>query len=90
MPTAVAVGLIIAAAFIGRPEIVVLKYDETRPPTNPYETIQLFLASDLSRSVTGTTLHADGGTWAASGFLRWPGGHGWAPSPPGSLLPDDA
>jgi NAD(P)-dependent dehydrogenase (short-subunit alcohol dehydrogenase family) len=60
------------------------------PSVDDLADVVLFLASDLSRSVTGTTLHADGGTWAASGFLRWPGGHGWAPSPPGSLLPDDA
>jgi NAD(P)-dependent dehydrogenase (short-subunit alcohol dehydrogenase family) len=49
----------------------------------------LFLASDLSRSITGTTLHADGGTWAASGFLRWPGGRGWGPAPPAGLFRDD-
>ena len=33
----------------------------------------LILASDLSSTVTGTTLHVDGGTWASSGFLHWPG-----------------
>ncbi len=32
----------------------------------------LFLASDLSRSITGTTLHIDGGTIASLGFLDWP------------------
>ena len=32
----------------------------------------LFLASDLSRSITGQTLHIDGGTSAAMGFLNWP------------------
>ena len=32
----------------------------------------LFLASDLSRSITGTTLHIDGGTSASLGFLDWP------------------
>ena len=32
----------------------------------------LILASDLSRSITGTTLHIDGGTIAALGFLDWP------------------
>ena len=32
----------------------------------------LFLASDLSRSITGQTLHIDGGTSAAMGFLDWP------------------
>lgn len=32
----------------------------------------LFLASDLSQSITGTTLHIDGGTSAAGGWLDWP------------------
>lgn len=32
----------------------------------------LFLASDLSAYVTGTTVHVDGGTRAAGGWLRWP------------------
>ena len=32
----------------------------------------LFLASDLSKSITGQTLHIDGGTSAAMGFLNWP------------------
>lgn len=60
------------------------------PSVDDLADVVLFLASDLSRSVTGTTLHADGGTWAASGFLRWPGSHGWAPSPPAGLFRDDA
>ncbi len=30
----------------------------------------LFLASDLSRLVTGSTIHVDGGTWAAGGWHR--------------------
>jgi NAD(P)-dependent dehydrogenase (short-subunit alcohol dehydrogenase family) len=41
----------------------------------------LFLASDLSRFVTGSTLHADGGTYASSGWFDWPG-TGFAVSPP--------
>jgi NAD(P)-dependent dehydrogenase (short-subunit alcohol dehydrogenase family) len=41
----------------------------------------LFLASDLSRFVTGGTIHVDGGTWAASGFLNWPHGDGYSPAP---------
>ncbi|HMG27344.1 MAG TPA: SDR family oxidoreductase [Acidimicrobiia bacterium] len=30
----------------------------------------LFLASDLSRFITGTTIHVDGGNWAAGGWRR--------------------
>lgn len=33
----------------------------------------LFLASDLSSFVTGTTLHPDGGALASSGWANWPG-----------------
>jgi 3-oxoacyl-[acyl-carrier protein] reductase len=33
----------------------------------------LFLASDLSTYLTGTTLHPDGGAWASSGWFNWPG-----------------
>ena len=32
--------------------------------------VALFLASDLSRFVTGTTVHVDGGNWAAGGWRR--------------------
>lgn len=32
--------------------------------------VAVFLASDLSRFVTGTTIHADGGTLAAGGWYR--------------------
>lgn len=32
----------------------------------------LFLASDLSRYVTGTSVHPDGGAWASSGWFNWP------------------
>ncbi len=45
----------------------------------------LFLASDLSRFVTGTALHADGGTWAASGWYNWPGS-GWGVTPPAAAV----
>jgi NAD(P)-dependent dehydrogenase (short-subunit alcohol dehydrogenase family) len=41
----------------------------------------LFLASDLARSITGTTLHIDGGTSAALGWLNWPYGDGFMPAP---------
>lgn len=34
----------------------------------------LFLASGLARFITGTTLHVDGGTWAAGGWHRLPDG----------------
>lgn len=33
----------------------------------------VFLASGLSSYITGTTLHPDGGTFASSGWLNWPG-----------------
>ena len=46
----------------------------------------LFLASDLSRMITGTSLHVDGGTWAASGFINWPFGGGYLPLPPPATL----
>ena len=38
----------------------------------------VFLAGDLSRFMTGTTLHVDGGTDAARGWRRRPDG-GWSP-----------
>jgi NAD(P)-dependent dehydrogenase (short-subunit alcohol dehydrogenase family) len=36
--------------------------------------VALFLASDLSAFVTGTTIHADGGSLAAGGWFRGPDG----------------
>ena len=41
----------------------------------------LFLASDLSTYITGTTLHPDGGAWASAGWWNWPE-HGWVNNPP--------
>jgi NAD(P)-dependent dehydrogenase (short-subunit alcohol dehydrogenase family) len=60
---------------------------QKRPPTVE-EVVDgvVFLASDLSRTVTGTTLHVDGGTWAAFGFLDWPGGDSFMPAPLGGSL----
>ena len=58
------------------------------PPVEDLGDAVLILASDLSASITGTTLHVDGGTWASSGFLRWPDQAdqtrhgGWGPTPP--------
>lgn len=46
----------------------------------------MFLVSDLSRAITGTTLHVDGGTIAALGFLDWPEGDGFMPAPLGGTL----
>jgi 3-oxoacyl-[acyl-carrier protein] reductase len=37
----------------------------------------LFLASDLSRFVTGSTVHVDGGTWAAGGWKARTDGNGY-------------
>ena len=60
---------------------------QKRPPTVG-EVVDgvIFLASDLSRTVTGTTLHVDGGTWAAFGFLDWPEGDSFMPAPLGGTL----
>jgi NAD(P)-dependent dehydrogenase (short-subunit alcohol dehydrogenase family) len=51
------------------------------PPPDALADAVLFLASDLSAFVTGTTLHVDGGTMAAAGFLDWPFGDGPMPVP---------
>jgi NAD(P)-dependent dehydrogenase (short-subunit alcohol dehydrogenase family) len=34
--------------------------------------VVLFLASELSSYVTGTTIHPDGGSWASKGWSNWP------------------
>ncbi len=46
----------------------------------------VFLACDMSRTVTGQTLFVDGGTYAAFGFLDWPGGDSFMPAPLGGTL----
>jgi NAD(P)-dependent dehydrogenase (short-subunit alcohol dehydrogenase family) len=45
----------------------------------------LFLASELSAYITGTTLHPDGGAWAASGWWDWPD-EGFVTRPPAWVL----
>ena len=36
--------------------------------------VAVFLASDLSQFITGSTIHVDGGNWAAGGWRRGPQG----------------
>jgi 3-oxoacyl-[acyl-carrier protein] reductase len=45
----------------------------------------LFLASELSSYITGTTLHPDGGALAASGWMEWPD-EGFTARPPAWVL----
>lgn len=52
-----------------------------QPPIDALADAVLFLGSDLSTFVSGMTLHVDGGTMAASGFLDWPFGDGFVPTP---------
>lgn len=51
------------------------------PPPDALANAVLFLASDLSKFVSGMTLHVDGGTMAAAGFMDWPFGDGFVPVP---------
>ena len=53
------------------------------PPVEELAKGVLYLASDLSATVTGSTLHVDGGTFAASGFHNWPYDVGYLPCPQG-------
>lgn len=48
----------------------------------------VFLASQLSAYITGTTLHPDGGTHASAGWFNWPG-EGWANHAPLRVLRGD-
>jgi len=43
--------------------------------------VALFLASDLARYVTGTTVHVDGGSHAAGGWFPRSEGTGWTNRP---------
>ncbi|WP_238147202.1 SDR family NAD(P)-dependent oxidoreductase [Rhizorhabdus dicambivorans] len=52
-----------------------------QPPAEALADAVLFLASDMARFVSGMTLHVDGGTMAAAGFLDWPFGDGFVPVP---------
>jgi 3-oxoacyl-[acyl-carrier protein] reductase len=45
----------------------------------------LFLASNLSSFVTGTTMHPDGGALASAGWFNWPG-EGFLNHPPHDVL----
>ncbi|MDO7836717.1 SDR family oxidoreductase [Sphingobium sp. HBC34] len=49
------------------------------PPVEALANAVLFLASDLATFVSGMTMHVDGGTMAAAGFLDWPHGDGFVP-----------
>ena len=54
---------------------------QEHPPSqeDPADAV-LILVSDLSRSITGVTLHVDGGTMASAGFIDWPFDHKWGPA----------
>ena len=59
---------------------------QSSPAPNDLANAVLFLASDLSAFVTGTTLHVDGGTSASLGFINWPFGDSWMPAPMAGTL----
>lgn len=52
-----------------------------QPPVEALADAVLFLASDMAAFISGMTLHVDGGTMAAAGFLEWPFGDGFVPAP---------
>ena len=56
------------------------------PQADDLANAMLFLASDLSRFVTGSSIVVDGGTLAASGFVHWPYGDGRMPAPKAGTL----
>jgi NAD(P)-dependent dehydrogenase (short-subunit alcohol dehydrogenase family) len=62
----------------------------TAPTAKDISDAALFLASDLSSTITGNTLHVDNGTFASSGFLHWPSKLRWSPAPPPNIIRDDA
>ncbi|MBB4615047.1 SDR family NAD(P)-dependent oxidoreductase [Novosphingobium taihuense] len=57
------------------------------PPIAALANAVLFLASDLAAFVSGITMHVDGGTMAAAGFLDWPYGDGFVPVALSGTLP---
>jgi NAD(P)-dependent dehydrogenase (short-subunit alcohol dehydrogenase family) len=59
---------------------------KVQPPVDALADGVLFLVSDLSRFVTGTTLHVDGGTMASAGFVDWPFGDGFLCVPRDGVL----
>lgn len=77
----------VMAAFADiRPEVAPEGYNMYIPQQEPpsqddLADAVLFLASDLSQSITGIVLHVDGGTSASLGFLKWPHGDGFSPAP---------
>jgi NAD(P)-dependent dehydrogenase (short-subunit alcohol dehydrogenase family) len=51
------------------------------PPATELANAVVFLASDISKFITGINLPVDGGTSAAMGFVNWPFGDGPLPVP---------